>query len=135
MELQAVATIKKEPGEKNFSCYLYVEDIKTGVLGLGSSARAAIADMQSGWQEQLDDYREEGKDAPKLNISYKFDIGSMFNYYDFINMAGLSRELGISPSLMRQYAIGARKPSEQKKEEIASGLKRLANKIAAVDFL
>ena len=48
-----------------------------------------------------------------------------------INVAGMSREIGISPTLMRQYAIGQRKPSKQRKEMIVKGIKSLAKKMEA----
>lgn len=134
MVFKAEATVRKEPGEKNFSCYLYVPSLKTSVLGLGPSVKAAMADMNSGWEDALAEFKEEGKEEPSLDISYKFDIGALFNYYDFISMSGVSREIGINPSLMRQYAMGARNPSEKKKKEIANGLKRLASKMQAVAF-
>lgn len=128
---KVVAKVEREPGERNFSCYMRVASVKAGILGLGSSAKAAITDMLDGWKETAEALKDEGKVAPELNIEYKFDVGSLFNYYDFINAAGVSREIGISPSLMRQYATGKRKPSEDRKQQIINGVHSLAAKVQA----
>lgn len=124
-----IANVKREPGEKNFSCYMNVEELKTGVLGLGSSAKAAIDDMLSGWQDAVADLKEDGIEVPELEIEYRFDVGSLFSYYDFVNIVGVAREIGVSPSVMRQYAMGARKPSADRKEQIIVGMKSLAAKM------
>ena len=127
--MKVIANVKREPGEKNFSCYMNITELKTGVLGLGSSAKAAISDMMSGWQDAVADFKDDGIEAPELEIEYRFDVGSLFSFYDFVNIAGVAREIGINPSVMRQYAIGTRKPSTERKAEIMTGFKRLALKM------
>ena len=127
--MKVIANVKREPGEKNFSCYMNITELKTGVLGLGSSAKAAINDMMSGWQDAVADFKDDGIEAPELEIEYRFAVGSLFSFYDFVNIAGVAREIGINPSVMRQYAIGTRKPSTERKAEIMTGFKRLALKM------
>ena len=132
--MKVEARVEREPGEKNFSCYMHIDSLNCGVLGVGSSAKAAIKDMLSGWKDETDELREEGKEIPELEIKYKFDVGSLFNYYDFINVSGVSREIGVSPSVMRQYAIGIRKPSPERKKEIMMGIKSLASKMQTAEI-
>ena len=132
--MKVEARVEREPGEKNFSCYMHIDSLNCGVLGIGSSAKAAIKDMLSGWKDETDELREEGKEIPELEIEYKFDVGSLFNYYDFINMSGVSREIGVSPSVMRQYAIGIRKPSPERKKENMKGIKSLASKMQTAEI-
>lgn len=127
--MKVIANVEREPGEKNFSCHMNIEELKTGVLGLGSSVKAAISDMLSGWQDAIANFNEDGIEVPELEIEYRFDVGSLFNYYDFVNIAGVAREIGINPSVMRQYAIGTRKPSAERKAEIMAGFKSLAAKM------
>ncbi|MGI6224106.1 MAG: hypothetical protein ACOYJG_10910 [Prevotella sp.] len=129
--MKIVARVEKEPGEKNFSCYMNVPSARASVLGTGSSAKAAMADMQKGWEETVDYMKEEGKKVPELEIEYKFDIGSLFDYYDFINVSAISRTIGVSPTVMRQYVIGKRKPSEERKRKIMEGFRELASKMQA----
>ena len=129
--MKVIANVEREPGEKNFSCHMNIKELKTGVLGLGPSAKAAIGDMLSGWQDAAADLKEDGVNVPELEIEYRFDVGSLFNYYDFVNIAGVAREIGVNPSVMRQYAIGTRKPSAERKAEITAGFKSLAAKMQA----
>ena len=127
--MKAIANVEREPGEKNYSCLLTVKPIKGTVLGRGSSAKAAIEDMLRGWNEATEYLKDEGKEVPALEIEYKFDVGSLFSYYDFINAAGVAREIGLSTSVIRQYAIGTRKPSVERKAQIINGFKSLADKM------
>lgn len=127
-----IAKVEREPGEKNFSCVLEVDSVKARVLGQGSSAKAAIADMLSGWEDTKLDLKEDGVRVPELEIEYTFDVGALFNYYDFINVAGVSREIGVSEAVMRQYAVGTRRPSQERKQLIVQGIKSLAKKIEVV---
>ena len=127
--MKVIANVKREPGEKNYSCLLTVKPIKGTVLGCGSSAKAAIEDMLKGWNETTEYLREEGEEVPTLEIEYRFDVGSLFSYYDFVNIAGVAREIGLNPSVIRQYVIGTRKPSVERKKQIITGLKSLADKM------
>ncbi|WP_347718834.1 hypothetical protein [uncultured Alloprevotella sp.] len=126
---KVVAKVERETGDRNFSCYMKVGSINVGVLGQGNTAKAAIADMLRGWEDIKTDLKDDGVGVPSIDIEYTFDIGAFFNYYDFINVAGISREIGISPAVMRQYATGARKPSQKRKTRIIEGVKSLAKKI------
>lgn len=126
---KVVAKVERENGDRNFSCYMKVGSIHVGVLGQGNTAKAAIAYMLRGWEDIKTDLKDDGVGVPSIDIEYTFDIGAFFNYYDFINVAGVSREIGISPAVMRQYATGARKPSQKRKEQIVKGIKSLAKKM------
>lgn len=126
---KVIAKVEREVGEKNFSCYMKVESVNAGVFGIGNTASAAIADMLQGWKDTKADLKEDGVEVAQIEIEYSFDIGALFNYYDFINVAGVSREIGISSAVMRQYATGARKPSQKRKEQIVKGIKLLAKRL------
>lgn len=126
---KVIARVEREVGEKNFSCYMKVESVNAGVLGQGNTASMAIADMLQGWEDTKADLKEDGIDVSPIEVEYTFDIGALFNYYDFINVAGVSREIGISSAVMRQYATGVRKPSKERKEQIINGIKSLAKKM------
>ena len=65
---KVIAKVEREPGEKNFSCVLKVESVKVNVLGQGNTAKAAIADMLSGWEDAKTDLKEDGVNVPELDI-------------------------------------------------------------------
>jgi len=132
--MEITAKVKREPGEKNFSCFMYVGSVKAGVLGQGSSARTAMDDMLRGWNELEADLKEDGIDVPDLEITYSFDIGALFDYCGYMNVSGVSREIGISPSVMRQYIIGVRKPSAERKAEIMGKIKSLARQMETMSL-
>lgn len=77
-DMETTAKVKHEPGEKNFSCYMYVDTIKAGVLGQGNSARAAMDDMLHGWDEMKTDMEEDGIEVPDIEVKYAFDIGRLY---------------------------------------------------------
>ena len=132
--IKVIANVEREPGEKNFSCHMNVETLNTGVWGTGTSAKAAMDDMMCGWSDVEDELKEEGREIPVLDIEYRFDVGALFNYYDFLNITGVAKEIGVNPSVMRQYAIGIRKPSEERKAKILHGFTKLADKIKNADL-
>lgn len=130
---KVIARVEREIGERNFSCYMKVESVNVGVLGQGNTANSAISDMLKGWEDVKNDLKVDGIEVSPIEIEYTFDIGALFNYYDFINVAGVSREIGISSAVMRQYATGVRKPSQERKEQIIKGIKSLAKKMEMVN--
>ena len=67
-----------------------------------------------------------------MNEMYKYDVASMFNYYDWINMSKFARKAGINPSLMRQYGIGNTYISDNQKYKIERTLHSLGNELAAI---
>lgn len=73
---KVTARVERETGEKNFSCYMKVESLNIGVLGQGSTAGAAIADMLRGWEDTRADLQDDGIEPPAIDIAYTFDIGA-----------------------------------------------------------
>ena len=120
--MKVIASVQRQVGEKNYSCYMRVDCVKASSLGYGASAKSAMMDMLKGWEEVKMDLMEDGKEVPNLEVEYAFDLPSLFNFYDFINIAGVSREIGISSAVMRQYAIGVRRPSDERKAQIVNGI-------------
>lgn len=91
-----------------------------------------MEDMMCGWKDVEDELKEEGREIPVLDIEYRFDVGALFSYYGFLNITGVAKEIGINPSVMRQYAIGVRKPSEERKSRILQGFAKLSDKMRGV---
>lgn len=59
----------------------------------------------------------------------KYTIKEFFEKFSWIKKNALAREIGISPSLMRQYACGTSKPSKKRVALIESELKRLTEEL------
>ena len=72
---------------------------------------------------------EEGKQMPELEFVFRFDIGSFFDYYSYLNMSGVAKKAGINASLMRQYAMGKHEPSKKRKQQILECLHQIAKEL------
>jgi hypothetical protein len=67
-----------------------------------------------------------------IEFEYKFDISSLFNYYDWINTSRFAKTAGINASLMRQYKSGKVYISGAQTRRIESTLHKLGKELAAV---
>ena len=72
---------------------------------------------------------EEGKQIPELEFTFRFDIGSFFDYYPYLNMSGVAKKAGINASLMRQYAMGMHEPSQKRKQQILDCLHQISQEM------
>lgn len=71
-----------------------------------------------------------------LNLkAYKYDIASLFNDYNFINVSKFAQVAGINASLMRQYKTGNQYISENQVLKIEDALHKIANEIAAIKLV
>ena len=114
---------------KSFSCC--AEDMigKCLLVGYGSTAREAIDDIRVSYYE----YKEmENGNVPPVEFNIKFDVGSLFNYYNYLNIEGVAKVSGINPSILRQYASGVRKPKESTIKKIEEGLKRISEQLGCI---
>lgn len=122
--------VEKGSGEKNFGCF-NVEDIdKMSITGVGSSARAAILDFNDAYHEACECLREEGKPIPEVHFTYKFDVGSFFDYYP-LNVTAVAKYIGINSSLLRQYASGLRVPQAKQLQKIQEGINTIIHDISS----
>ena len=72
--MKVIASVQRQVGEKNYSCYMRVDSMKASSLGYGASAKSAMTDMLKGWEEVKTDLMEDGKEVPNLEVEYAFDI-------------------------------------------------------------
>lgn len=56
----------------------------------------------------------------------EYTIEEFFKHFSWINKTELSIKIGISPSIMRQYACGRIKPSKKRLQEIQEKIRELA---------
>ncbi len=67
---------------------------------------------------------------PELEFMFRFDIGSFFDYYSYLNMSGVAKKnFGINASLMRQYSMGIHEPSKKRKQQILECLHQIAKEL------
>jgi len=114
---------------------IYVDHIKGhGLYGSGASVSEAKADMIIALNEIIEMYKEQGKELPKdlqnPDFNYKYDIASIFDYFDWINVSSIARKAGINESLMRQYKSGLAFASEKQCFKIQNTLNQLARELS-----
>ena len=106
------------------------------IIGEGSSVEKAKDDFMNSYNEMKEYLKEKGKNMPsELNeehFEYKYDISSLFNEFNFINVSKFAEWLGISPSLMRHYKSGNTYISMNQVKKIEEGLHKIATQLLSV---
>jgi predicted RNase H-like HicB family nuclease len=115
---------------------IYTPDLKSTIIGEGKTVAEAKDDFENSVKEVELYFKESGKQIPdelqNIDFEYKYDLASLFNYYDFINVSKFAKVAGINASLMRQYKSGNQYISENQVLKIETALHKLANEIGAI---
>ncbi len=87
---------------------IYAPDINTGVIGTGRSVREAREDFDNSVRELSESAQKDGlpDELAGIEFEYHWDVASIFNYFDWIKLSKLSKELGMDSSLLRHYKRG-----------------------------
>ena len=118
----------------------YTPETKSTVLnGQGSTVEEAINDMKEAMQEVIELYQETEEKVPDelqgpVEFEYKYDVPSVFNHFDEINLTTFSRKIGVNPSLLRQYKNGLAFASKKQAEKIKKGLHELGKQLSAAQL-
>lgn len=117
---------------------IYTPDLQSVIVGEGETVEEAKDDFENSVIEVRKAFSEKRKTLPKelqeLKFIYKFDVASLFNYIDCINVSKFAQIAGISPSLMRQYKSGNTYISEKQAAKIESSLHDLGKKLMQVSL-
>jgi predicted RNase H-like HicB family nuclease len=115
---------------------IFTPDINSTIIGEGNTVEEAKADFENSVREIFQFSEEDGIALPDelkdIQFVYKYDIASMFNYYDWINVSKFARKAGINASLMRQYRMGKTYISENQIRKIENTLHSLGNELTAI---
>ena len=69
-----VTVIMEKAKDGNYSCFVEDDLPGFGLSGFGKTAEAAKEDMLKAYQEMREIQAEEGKKAPVLDFTYKYDL-------------------------------------------------------------
>jgi predicted RNase H-like HicB family nuclease len=111
----------------------------TVLNGQGATVEDAIADMKEALQEVIESYLEAGEDITaeltgNIKFEYKYDVASLFNHFDEINLSSFARKNGMNESLLRKYKNGLAFASERQCRKIETGLHRLGQSLCAASL-
>jgi predicted RNase H-like HicB family nuclease len=105
-----------------------------GITGYGNTVEKAKKDFLSAIQETKDAYGDKVPAFLKgeFEFEYKYDIGSIFDYFGVLDAGQLAKKIGMNASLLRQYKSGHAKASDKQKEKIEAGLHALGRELLSV---
>lgn len=103
--------------------------------GYGYSVAEAKADFLKSIEEARQMIVEDGltvpADAEQVEIEFRYDIPSFFNYFDWINISAFAKQAGINESKMRAYKSGLATASENTLEKILATVKAMGAALSA----
>lgn len=124
MAEKLTVVVEKGKGERNFTCFATETVLNASLLGYGATARQSIDDFRRSVAEVRAIREAEGKTWPELEFSFKFDVGSFFDYYP-LNVSAFAEYAGINPTQMRQYTSAAKEPRQTTLDKIRRGMAQL----------
>ena len=103
--------------------------------GFGDTIEEAKADFR----ECVEDCRElaiaDGDSAPEeYQVSFRYDMPSFFEDFDFINASRFAQFAGINESKMRQYKSGVAFPGEKTTRKILDAIHRIGSELSSVSL-
>lgn len=130
--MKTIALIEKG---KDGTFGVYTPDIKATIIGEGKSVAEAKADFENSVQELKEmfagDLPGELKD---IEFEYKYDVASVFDYFDFINVTKFAKWAGINAGLMRQYKSCNTYISEAQAHKIGEALRKIGHELSAISL-
>ena len=127
-------TVIIEKGKELFSAYV-PEGIHSVFLnGQGKTVQEAISDMKEVLEECRHSFIDDGESVPEdisgeLTFEYKYDIASLFDHFDVINVSRFARKIHMNESLLRKYKNRKAFASEKQTQRIKNGLHSLGQSL------
>jgi hypothetical protein len=104
-------------------------DTKTKVL---ANLKMLILDYQK--NEGADDKYWNKVDVGTAEFEFYYDLRSFFEEYDWITVSAIARHIGMSESLVRQYATGKKFPSHEQAQKIQAEIRELAKPLQKISL-
>jgi predicted RNase H-like HicB family nuclease len=129
------ATAVIEKGKDGlFSVYVSEGLSEVALNGQGESVQEAINDMYLALEEVRQFFKESGEPLPAeianvLEFEFKYDVASLFDYFNQINVSSFARKIGMNEALLRKYKNGLAFASEKQVKKIKEGMNTLANEL------
>lgn len=118
---------------------VFAPDLENVIIGDGATVAEAKADFENTFAEVIAYFQEEGKELPEelrdVEFEYKYDIASLFNYLDFINVSKFAKWAGINATLMRRYkSCTDTYISAARAKQIEEALHRAGEELSAISL-
>lgn len=123
---------------KDGSFGIFTPDIDATIIGEGSTVAEAKADFEQGVKEMMSSYKEAGEAIPDelvgIEFEYKYDVASVFDYLDCLNVSKFAKLAGINDSQMRHYKQGHWYISARQASKIEKALHTLGQEMLSVSL-
>lgn len=116
---------------------VYTADTGAVIVGEGATVAEAKADFELALKAYHDFYTDKGEVPPEdfsEGFVYKYDIASVFNYFDFINVSKFAKRVGINASLLRQYKTRDTYISEAQAQRIQQAFHEVGEELSAISL-
>lgn len=131
--MKVTGIIEKENGGYSIICNEEIGNFCLG--GFGDSVEAAKVDFESVIKEAQEDYAKSNGSLPKkfddVKITYKYDLQTFFDCFDWINVSKFAKAAGINESKMRQYKSGAAFAGESTKNKVLSTIRKMGAELSS----
>jgi predicted RNase H-like HicB family nuclease len=103
-----------------------------------------IAEVEQNMRELITDYLDnEGKDdaawyninAQTIEFTYSYDVQAFFEAFSALKITEIARLAGLNASLLRQYATGAKHPSQTQAKRIEYAIHTLGEQLTKVSVV
>ena len=126
--------IIERASDGTYACYLD-EDFDTfSLAGYGNSVEEAKKDFWEAYNDTKEIEEAEGRTMPQFTVTYKYDMKSFFDYFNFLNITRIAERSGINPSLLRQYSKGLAKPGERQYKRLSDTMSKITEELAAASL-
>ena len=102
--------------------------------GFGDNVSEAKEDFEESIREAIEATKSNAK-LKDIAIEYKYDIPSLFNFLDYINVSRFADYAGINESKMRAYKSGKVFPGERTMKKITAALVNISNELKSVSLI
>lgn len=129
-----VTVVVEKASDGYYSCFVENDLQEFGLAGHGKTVAEAKVDLLSAYEDMKQIFKEEGREIPKFEYVYKYDMQSFFNYFSFLNITKVGEMSGINSSLLRQYASGAAMAGEKQYEKIRICVQNIVDELSTATF-
>ncbi len=132
--MKTIALIEKG---KDGTFGIYTPDLEHTIIGEGRGVEEAKMDFENSLKEMLASYTDETMpdELRDLEVQYKYDLSSLFDHLNFVNVSQFAKKAGISSSLMRQYKTGNTYVSEKQISKIEKTLHKIGHELTSIKLI
>ena len=126
--MKVTASVRKA-NSHSYSCVADVLVSKCLLAGYGKTAQEAVNDFYTSYNELC---QMDGEKVPEIEVTLRFDVGSLFSFYSYLSIEGIASKSGINSSVMRQYASGVRMPKPERLTIIEQKMREISKEMQCV---